>query len=170
MLFPEVFKRYFPPRMPCCFVRIHKTGNNAVKMSQEYNCTVWTFFTDLNLLEYVFNVIQNWETVVHNSRALKSPWKLKNCEIFLKSRWIFHRSPWMCWKAPWIKIAFVKNKMFCAKEWLKAQQYTIFLGDHESVFLWFWCSWHSSFSVFLMYPRNYALMEEGIAISDPPPP
>ena len=23
MVFPEVFKRYFPPRMPCCFIRIH---------------------------------------------------------------------------------------------------------------------------------------------------
>ena len=23
MLFPEVFKRYFPLRMPCCFIRIH---------------------------------------------------------------------------------------------------------------------------------------------------
>ena len=51
MVFPEVFKRYFPPRMPCCFVRIHKTRNNAVKIP----------------LEYAFNAIQNWETMVHKS-------------------------------------------------------------------------------------------------------
>ena len=23
MVFPGVFRRYFPPRMPCCFIRIH---------------------------------------------------------------------------------------------------------------------------------------------------
>ena len=40
-----------------------KTGNNAVEMSQalqdiaQFECV-----TDLNLLEYAFNVIQNWET------------------------------------------------------------------------------------------------------------
>ena len=37
--------------------------------------------------------------------------------------------------------------MFCPKERLNAQQYANFLGDHESVFLWFRCSRNSSISV-----------------------
>ena len=32
------------------------------------------------------------------------------------------------------KITFVKKKVFCAKERMKAQQYANFLGCHESVF------------------------------------
>ena len=61
-------------------------------------------------------------------QALKTPWKFENCWISVKSPWIFHRSPWMFLKAPWIKITFVlkKKNMFCAKEWLKAQQYKNF--------------------------------------------
>ena len=40
-----------------------KTGNNAVKMSQAFqDIAQFERFTDLNLLEYAFNVIQNWET------------------------------------------------------------------------------------------------------------
>ena len=35
-------------------------------MSQEYNKIArFEHFTNLNLLEYAFNVIQNWETMVH---------------------------------------------------------------------------------------------------------
>ena len=44
MAFPEVFKRYFPPWTPSFLDLV------------QLEC-----FTDLNLLEYVFNVIQNWE-------------------------------------------------------------------------------------------------------------
>ena len=41
----------------------HKTGNNAVKMSQVLqDIALFERFTDLNLLEYAFSVIQNWET------------------------------------------------------------------------------------------------------------
>ena len=41
----------------------HKTGNNAIKMSQAFHNIAWfERFTDLNLFKYVFNVIQNWET------------------------------------------------------------------------------------------------------------
>ena len=82
-----------------------------------------------------------WKSIM----SLKSPWKMKNCAISLKICWIFHRSPWIFFKAPWIKIMFVKNIMFCAKEWLNAQQYTNFLGDHAwgKVF----SSRHTSFSV-----------------------
>ena len=36
MFFSGVFRRYFPLRTPCCFVRIHETGNNAVEMSQVF--------------------------------------------------------------------------------------------------------------------------------------
>ena len=40
-----------------------KTGNNAVEMSQAFqDIAQFERFTDLNLLEYAFNVIQNWET------------------------------------------------------------------------------------------------------------
>ena len=39
-----------------------KTGNNAVKMSQAFqNVVRFKGFTGLNLLEYAFDVIQNWE-------------------------------------------------------------------------------------------------------------
>jgi len=60
--FPGVFKRYFPPQMLCCFVRIlatrgtmplkcprHSTTSHGLNVSQP-----------LNLLEYAFNDIQNW--------------------------------------------------------------------------------------------------------------
>ena len=50
--FPGVFKRYFPPRMPCCFVRI-LTGNNAITMSQGFHdITQFECFTDVNLFKY----------------------------------------------------------------------------------------------------------------------
>ena len=40
-----------------------KTGNNAIKMSRHNFQDIAQFecFTDLKLLEYAFNVIQNWE-------------------------------------------------------------------------------------------------------------
>ena len=62
--FPGVFKRYFPSRMPY-FLRCntHKTGNNAVEMSQAFHDMArFERFTDLNLFTYVFDVIQNWDT------------------------------------------------------------------------------------------------------------
>ena len=41
----------------------YKTGNNAVKMSRAFqDITQFERFTDVNLLEYALNVIQNWET------------------------------------------------------------------------------------------------------------
>ena len=40
----------------------HKTGNNAVEMSQTFhNITQFECFTDLNLFKYLFSVIQTWE-------------------------------------------------------------------------------------------------------------
>ena len=39
-----------------------KTGNNGVEMSQAFqDIARFERFTDINLLAYVFNVIQNWE-------------------------------------------------------------------------------------------------------------
>ena len=39
-----------------------KTGNNAVEMSHAFqDIAGFERFTDLNLLAYAFNVIQNWE-------------------------------------------------------------------------------------------------------------
>ena len=39
-----------------------KTGNNAIEMSEPYqDIACFKHFIDLNLLEYTFNVIQNWE-------------------------------------------------------------------------------------------------------------
>ena len=41
----------------------HKTGKNAIEMSQVFHDIArFERFTDLNLFKYVFNVIQNWET------------------------------------------------------------------------------------------------------------
>ena len=41
----------------------HKTGNNAIEMSQAFQDIAWfECFRYLNLLEDAFNVIQNWET------------------------------------------------------------------------------------------------------------
>jgi len=65
MEFPGVFKRYFPLWTVCCFVRNYtrKTENNAIKISHVFdNITCLGRFTDLKLIKYVFNVIQNWET------------------------------------------------------------------------------------------------------------
>ena len=40
----------------------HRTGNNAVKMSQAFHdITRFKHCTDLNLFKYALNVIQNWE-------------------------------------------------------------------------------------------------------------
>ena len=51
MAFPGVFKRYFPPQMLCCSVRI-LTGNNVFTMSQGFHDIVWfECFTDVNLFK-----------------------------------------------------------------------------------------------------------------------
>ena len=65
--FPEVFKRYFPPQTPCCFIRIHTRiqdwERHCQKMSQVFhNIARLEHFTDLNLFKYLFNVIQKWAT------------------------------------------------------------------------------------------------------------
>ena len=40
-----------------------KPGNNAVEMSPAFHKIArFERFTDVNLLKYVFNIIQNWET------------------------------------------------------------------------------------------------------------
>ena len=66
MGFPGVFKRYFPLWMSCCFLRIHaRPGNMQCRQNVPYafkDIARFERFTDLNLLEYAFNVIQNWET------------------------------------------------------------------------------------------------------------
>ena len=44
-------------------VSLEYTGNNAIEMSQAFqDIARFERFTDLNMLEYAFNVIQNWET------------------------------------------------------------------------------------------------------------
>ena len=51
MAFPGVFKRYFPPQMLCCLVRI-LTGNNVVTMSKGFHDIVqFEYFTDVNLFK-----------------------------------------------------------------------------------------------------------------------
>ena len=41
----------------------HKTGNNAIKMSQAFqDIAHFECFMDPNLFKYAFNVIQNWKT------------------------------------------------------------------------------------------------------------
>ena len=74
-----------------------------------------------------WKVLENWKIVGWLEKSLNFPQKSLN---------IFESS------------SFVKRKTcFAQKNDWKEQQYTIFFGYHESVFLWFWCSWHSSFSV-----------------------
>ena len=62
MVFPGVFRRYFPPQMPCCFVRIHARLGKMPSKCQgvPQNHMIRTFHIDLNLFKYVFSVIQNW--------------------------------------------------------------------------------------------------------------
>ena len=51
MAYPGVFKRYFPPWMLCCLVRI-LTGNNVFTMSQGVHDIVrFECFTDVNLFK-----------------------------------------------------------------------------------------------------------------------
>ena len=54
-----IFKMYFPPWMPCCFVRIlaRLAGNSAVELSHDIARS--KHFTDLNLFKYAFSVIPN---------------------------------------------------------------------------------------------------------------
>ena len=61
---PGVSRRYFPPRMPCCFVRIcTRLGTTALENSQAFHdIAQLKCSTDLNLFKYPFNVIQYWET------------------------------------------------------------------------------------------------------------
>ena len=61
MAFPGVFKRCFPLRTPCCFVRIHASLETMPSQAFQ-DIKQFKHSTGLNLLEYVFNVIQNWET------------------------------------------------------------------------------------------------------------
>ena len=53
MVVPGVFKRYFPPRMACCFVRMHaRLGTIAIEISQAFNNIArFECFTDLNLFK-----------------------------------------------------------------------------------------------------------------------
>ena len=77
MVCPEVFMRYFPLWTPgyFCFFTIlgrqvifvslqyMQDWNNAIELSQVFQeIARFERFADLNLLEYAFNVIQNWET------------------------------------------------------------------------------------------------------------
>ena len=62
----------------------------------------------------------------------------------------------------------LKKNMFCAKEWLKAQQYTIFLGEHEKSFLMISVFLALFIFRYLTYPFDRSLLKEGIAISEPP--
>ena len=64
MAFSGVFKSYFPPWVPRFCQNTHKTGNNAIKMSQAFHAiTGFEHLTDLNLFKCAFNcsVIQNQE-------------------------------------------------------------------------------------------------------------
>ena len=57
------FKRYFPLRTPCCFIRIHvhiRLGTTPLI----HNIARFEPFTNLSLFKYTFNVIQNWEADV----------------------------------------------------------------------------------------------------------
>ena len=58
MVFLGVFKRYFPLRTPCCFVRIHARLGTMLSF---HDIARFEHFTDLDLFKYVFNVIQIWE-------------------------------------------------------------------------------------------------------------
>ena len=55
MAFPGVLKRFFPPRTPCCFIRIHaRQGTMRSKlMSQAFHDIARVErFTDLNLFKF----------------------------------------------------------------------------------------------------------------------
>ena len=52
MGFLGVFKRYFPLRTPCCFVRIHARLETMLSF---HDIVRFEHFTDLNLFKYAFN-------------------------------------------------------------------------------------------------------------------
>ena len=60
MAFPGIFKRNFPPRTPCCFVRIH--ARLRIMPQAFHDIARFEHFTDLNLFKYAFIVIQNCGT------------------------------------------------------------------------------------------------------------
>ena len=66
MPLPGVFKRYFHRGRHVVsseyIENTLKTRSNAIEMSQAFHDIAWfERFTDLNLLEHAFNVIQNWQ-------------------------------------------------------------------------------------------------------------
>ena len=66
MPFPGVSKRYFNRGHHIVsseyIENTHKTGNNAIEMSQAFHdLTLFEHVTYLNLFKYLFNVIQNWQ-------------------------------------------------------------------------------------------------------------
>ena len=59
IVFPGFFKRYFPPRTPCCFIRIlGKLWTMLSKCPRRSTTSNGSMY----LFKYVFSVIQNWET------------------------------------------------------------------------------------------------------------
>ena len=66
MMFPGVFKWYFPLQPPCCFVTIHaRLGTMASACPWRlafHDIARFERFTDLNPFKYAFCAIQNWET------------------------------------------------------------------------------------------------------------
>ena len=88
MAFPKVLKRYFPPRTPCCFVRIHaRLGTMPSKCPRRI--ARFERFRDLNLLQYAFNVIQNWETMVRT--GLEKSLKIEKLSDILEKSLDFSR-------------------------------------------------------------------------------
>ena len=77
----------------------------------------------LPLARFTLALKSPWKGIM----SLKGPWKLKHCGISSKKK------------------KLLLKKVFCAKERLIAQQYAIFVGDHDCS--WFQCSCHSSFSI-----------------------
>ena len=69
MAFPEVFKRYFPLRTPCCFVRINARLGTMLLKCPRHSTDIAQFkrFTDLTKFKYAFNVIQNGKRLLYNN-------------------------------------------------------------------------------------------------------
>jgi len=59
MAFLGVFKRYFPRRMPYCFIKIHVHAKLG-PMPLIHDIAQFDPFTNLSPFKYAFNVIQNW--------------------------------------------------------------------------------------------------------------
>ena len=160
---PINFDSYVIVRLPNCRNHRHTNKKQLNQQVWQPKCNSRFNLEGPGLLEkknvMSFSALFLMFTLTWLTRALKSPWK---SVMSLKSPWIeklldilekslkFPPKSLNIFESSLNKKNFhLKKKIWCfvqRNDW-KHNNTQIFLGDHGSVFIWFRCSRHSSFSV-----------------------